>query len=213
MKRIYTYLLLLIPFLLQRCSSVDRQNTADPILEKNKGYVIFPDAIKIMSDWSKENILVVHTLSDASYLHPSNYTFQNARVILSLTHPALLTLDQVEIKLNPCLAKALPEVAADEMQFTYTLLDEAVWDDGSPVTSEDVVFTYKVSKSPLTDNALHKSTCKNLKTIIPDPANPKRFTMVMKRKYVQAVSMVTDFPILSRNFFDPENVLGNFTME
>ena len=213
MKNSYCVLLLLALFFIHSCSNDDRQSSTEKMPEKNSGYVIFPDAAKVMSDWSEQNILVVHTLSDASYLHPANYTFQNARVILSLTHPALLTINQVDIQLNPCLAKALPEVAADETQFTYTLLDEAVWDDGSPVTSEDVVFTFKAAKCPLTDNALHKSTCNNLKTIVPDPANPKRFTMVMKRKYVQAVSMVTDFPILSRKFFDPGNVLGNVAIE
>lgn len=153
-----------------------------------------------MADWSRDNVLVIHTLSDAGYLHPTNYTFQNARLILSLTHPALLTIDQLKMGLAPCMSKELPVVAADEMQFTYTLLDEATWDDGSPVTAEDVIFTFKVAKFPLTDNPLHKSVCENLKTIVADLADPKRFTMVMKTKYVQAVSMVSDFPLLSRSF-------------
>lgn len=213
MKSICKYLLLLLPVLMQGCREKNRAAEETGNVRKNEAFVIFPDAPKLMDDWSRENTLIVHTLSDAGYLHPTNYSFQNARLILSFTHPALLTVDQVQLKLSPCLARSLPVVDADELQFTYTLRDEAVWDDGSPVTTEDVIFTFKTSKCPLTDNPLHKSICNNLKTIIPDAGNPKRFTMVMKKRYVQAISMVTDFPILCRKFFDPENVMGSMTME
>lgn len=212
MKRNFIELFLLL-LLFTACTNSNRQQNDVQSEKKKERYLTFPDETKMMADWSRDNILVVHTLSDAGYLHPSNYTFQNARLILSLTHPALLTTDQLKMGLAPCMSKELPSVAADEMQFTYSLLDEATWDDGSPVTAEDVIFTFKVAKFPLTDNPLHKSVCGNLKTIVADPADPKRFTLVMKTKYVQAVSMVSDFPLLSRGFFDPENVLANYTIE
>lgn len=212
MKRNFIELFLLL-LLFTACTNSNRQQNDVQSEKKTERYLTFPDETKMMADWSRDNILVVHTLSDAGYLHPSNYTFQNARLILSLTHPALLTTDQLKMGLAPCMSKELPSVAADEMQFTYSLLDEATWDDGSPVTAEDVIFTFKVAKFPLTDNPLHKSVCSNLKTIVADPADPKRFTLVMKTKYVQAVSMVSDFPLLSRGFFDPENVLANYTIE
>lgn len=212
MKRNFIELFLLL-LLFTACTNSNRQQNDVQSEKKTERYLTFPDETKMMADWSRDNILVVHTLSDAGYLHPSNYTFQNARLILSLTHPALLTIDQLKMGLAPCMSKELPSIAADEMQFTYSLLDEATWDDGSPVTAEDVIFTFKVAKFPLTDNPLHKSVCSNLKTIVADPADPKRFTLVMKTKYVQAVSMVSDFPLLSRGFFDPENVLANYTIE
>jgi peptide/nickel transport system substrate-binding protein len=212
MKRNFTELFLLL-LLLAACTNSSRQENDEQSEKKKEGYLTFPDETKMMADWSRDNVLVIHTLSDAGYLHPTNYTFQNARLILSLTHPALLTIDQLKMGLAPCMSKELPVVAADEMQFTYSLLDEATWDDGSPVTAEDVIFTFKVAKFPLTDNPLHKSVCENLKTIVADLADPKRFTIVMKTKYVQAVSMVSDFPLLSRSFFDPENVLANYTVE
>lgn len=212
MKRNFIVLFLL-PLLFAACTNSSHRLNEEQQDKSKEVYLTFPDEANMMADWSRDNILVVHTLSDAGYLHPTNYTFQNARLILSLTHPALLTIDQLKMGLAPCMAKELPAVAADEMQFTYSLLDEATWDDGSPVTAEDVIFTFKVAKFPLTDNPLHKSVSVNLKTIVADPADPKRFTMVMKTKYVQAVSMVTDFPLLSRSFFDPENVLGKFTIE
>lgn len=213
MKGFQLKLCLLLSFLLAGCSQNEHQANEELARKKQEGYVTFPDASKMMADWSRENILVVHTLSDAGYLHPTNYTFQNARLILSLTHPALLTVDQRVAGLAPCMAKQLPEISPDELQFTYTLLDEATWDDGSPVTTEDVMFTFKVAKLPLTDNPMHKSVCVNLKTVVPDPLNSRRFTLVMKNKYVQAISMVTDFPLLSRRFFDPENILGPYPVE
>ncbi|MBK9731529.1 MAG: hypothetical protein IPO83_09595 [Chitinophagaceae bacterium] len=213
MKKNYRYFLLLMTFLIQGCSSGNQGKNEALAIKRTDGYAILPDAEVMMDDWSKQNVLVIHALSDPGYIHPANFTFQNAKVILSLTHPTLLTVDLVATKLAPCLAKSLPEVSEDELQYTYTLLDEAVWDDGSAVTSDDVVFTFKASKCPLTDNPQRKSVTDNLKTILQDATNPKKFTMVMKRKYLQAISMVTDFPVLSRHFFDPENNLGQMTIE
>lgn len=166
-----------------------------------------------MPDWSKEDVVINHWLSDPSYLHPANSTFQNARMILQLTQAYLLGIDQMHKGLVPLLAKSLPEVSPDQLQFTYEILSEATWDDGSPVTADDVIFTFKANKCPLTDNPMQKPPLENLKTIIPDPSNPKRFTIVMKRKYIQAISLMTDYPILSRKFFDPKNMLASFSIE
>ena len=54
----------------------------------------------------------------------------------------------------PLLAEKL-EVSKDHKVMTYTLRKEAVWDDGTPITTDDVEFTYqklmdqKVDAAPL----------------------------------------------------------------
>ena len=107
----------------------------------------------------------------------------------------------------------MPEVSADNLEFTYELLDEASWDDGSPLTADDVLFTLKVVKCPLTDNPAQKTLYENVKTFIPDASDPKKFKLVMKKKYIQSVAFLTDMPILSKKFFDPDHKLDDFTLE
>src|SRR6187397_1432270 len=100
-------------------------------------------------------------------------------------------VDQVKQGLKPVLIKSLPEVSADNLEFTYELLDEASWDDGSPLTADDVLFTLKVVKCPLTDNPAQKTLYENVKTFIPDASDPKKFKLVMKKKYIQSVAFLT----------------------
>ncbi|MGV9699469.1 ABC transporter substrate-binding protein [Streptomyces sp. NPDC003470] len=56
------------------------------------------------------------------------------------------------LKLRPALAKALPEVAADGLTYTYTLRDGVEFSDGEPLTAADVVFTYDKILDAKTNN-------------------------------------------------------------
>jgi peptide/nickel transport system substrate-binding protein len=57
-----------------------------------------------------------------------------------------------DLKLRPALAKALPEVADGGRTYTYTLRDGVEFSDGEPLTSADVVFTYRTILDPKTNN-------------------------------------------------------------
>lgn len=57
-----------------------------------------------------------------------------------------------DLQLRPALAKALPEVAADGLTYTYTLRDGVEFSDGEPLTAEDVVFTYQTVLDEKTNN-------------------------------------------------------------
>ncbi|GHD26157.1 ABC transporter substrate-binding protein [Streptomyces galbus] len=56
------------------------------------------------------------------------------------------------LELRPALAKALPEVAADGLTYTYTLRQGVKFSDGEPLTSADVVFTYDKVLDAKTNN-------------------------------------------------------------
>lgn len=56
------------------------------------------------------------------------------------------------LKLRPALAKALPQVSGDGLTYTYTLRDGVKFSDGAPLTSADVVFTYRTILDAKTNN-------------------------------------------------------------
>ncbi|MET8978196.1 ABC transporter substrate-binding protein [Streptomyces sp. NPDC004539] len=57
------------------------------------------------------------------------------------------------LELKPALAKALPEISADGLTYTYTLRDGVKFSDGEQLTAADVVFTYETVLDPKTNNA------------------------------------------------------------
>ncbi|MFJ5262079.1 ABC transporter substrate-binding protein [Streptomyces sp. NPDC088387] len=63
----------------------------------------------------------------------------------------LLALD-ADLKLRPALAKALPEISADGLTYTYALRDGVRFSDGEALTADDVVFTYDTILDARTNN-------------------------------------------------------------
>jgi peptide/nickel transport system substrate-binding protein len=57
-----------------------------------------------------------------------------------------------DLKLRPALAKALPEVGDGGLTYTYTLREGVEFSDGEPLTSADVVFTYRTILDAKTNN-------------------------------------------------------------
>ncbi|MGW5638568.1 ABC transporter substrate-binding protein [Streptomyces sp. NPDC003832] len=58
-----------------------------------------------------------------------------------------------DLELQPALAKALPDIGADGRTYTYTLREGVQFSDGEPLTSADVVFTYRTILDAKTNNS------------------------------------------------------------
>ncbi|MFI6108056.1 ABC transporter substrate-binding protein [Streptomyces sp. NPDC051310] len=57
-----------------------------------------------------------------------------------------------DMKLQPALAAALPEVSADGLTYTYKLRKGVTFSDGKPFSAKDVVFTYRTILDKKTNN-------------------------------------------------------------
>ena len=175
-------------------------------------FVDNPDATDILPEWSKENTVVFHLIGEPDDMHPTNGSSATRSHINQYIHMFLVGTDLIELKGGrPGLVKAMPEVSADELRFTYELREEPRWDNGEPLTIEDVIFTFKANKCPLTNNPHAKPYLENLADIEVDQANPRKFTLVMKRKYIQNIVFLTDYPVLQESVFDKNKTLRNYT--
>lgn len=160
---------------------------------------------------NQNNNLVVHIVNEPDDMHPTNGASAIRAEINLYTHLSLLKVDYETGKLIPCLAKALPQVSQDGLSYTYEIKDYITWDDGSPVTAQDVAFTTKASKCLLTNNPALKSYWDNISEIAIDPTNPKKFTVRMKRPYILNTWFWTDFPIVQETFYDKNRVLAKYS--
>lgn len=71
------------------------------------------------------------------------------QMVMTLIYDSLLGTDD-EFNLQPRLAEELPEISEDGLTITYTLKEGLTWNDGEPLTAEDVVFTYNLMANPAT---------------------------------------------------------------
>ncbi len=175
-------------------------------------YVEVPDATEFKADWSKENTVVFHVIGEPDDMHPTNGNSATRSFLNGYTQHYVVGSDLIELKGGrPDLIKAMPEVSEDELSFTYELRDEPTWDDGTQLTVADVIFTFKANKCPLTNNPHSKPYVENLEEITIDAANPRKFTLKMKKKYIQNVVFLTDYPLLQETYWDPNKTMRKYT--
>lgn len=68
----------------------------------------------------------------------------------------LVTFDE-QLRVVPALAARLPQVSADGLTLTYTLRTGVTFHDGTPLTADDVVFTYRALLDPKTNTTLRSA--------------------------------------------------------
>ncbi|MEM6437355.1 MAG: ABC transporter substrate-binding protein [Cyanobacteria bacterium P01_D01_bin.115] len=84
--------------------------------------------------------IVFSSLGDPKTFNPA--LSQEYPNIFIYTSEGLLTLDGETGDIMPALAESW-EIADDGLTYTYTLREGLQWSDGEPLTSDDVVFTYR----------------------------------------------------------------------
>ncbi|MBI3520765.1 MAG: hypothetical protein HY062_15610 [Bacteroidetes bacterium] len=160
---------------------------------------------------TQNNTLVVHLLSEPDDMHPTNGASAVRAEINLYTNLSLLRVNYKTGELLPCLVKALPVVSSDALSYSYEIKDNITWDDQSPITANDVAFTTKASKCLYTNNPGLKPYWDNIKDVVVDPANNKKFTVVMKRPYILNTWFWTDFPIIQEGFYDKQQTLAKYS--
>lgn len=117
-------------------------------------------AIKAEEFDKRHGRLVVGITQFPSSFHPTINSMMAKTYIMSMTRRPVTVYDR-EWKLVCLLCTELPTIenglakiiktpdGKDGIAVTYTLRPDVFWGDGTPVTSKDVIFTWKVGRHPL----------------------------------------------------------------
>ncbi|MCF8277332.1 MAG: hypothetical protein K9J17_11425 [Flavobacteriales bacterium] len=197
------------------CQEPTLQHTisAKTIEVLNKTYIGNSREYDFLDDWSTENTIVYHVIGEPNDMHPTNGNSGNRSFVNNYIHGFLLTADLVSLNgLQPSLVKRMPTISENQLDFTYELRDEPTWDDGSQLSVDDVVFTLKANRCPLTNNPHSKPFIENLQEIELNPDNPREFTLKMKKHYMHNTSMLMEFPMMQESFWDPNHILRSYTI-
>jgi peptide/nickel transport system substrate-binding protein len=143
--------------------------------------------------------------SDVGALNPLLWNDTPSLIASNMLFDGLLT-STAEGDAAPLLAKSLPTVSADGRTYTFNLRQDATWTDGKPVTSADVVFTYRLMYDPIYKDvpfARRAQAEQNIQSVTaPDP-----YTVVITTKTVYA-PLILQFGLYG---LLPEHVLGQMS--
>jgi peptide/nickel transport system substrate-binding protein len=95
--------------------------------------------------------LIEGTISDIATFNTLNSGDVNSTQMIALMFDGLLSVN-VKGENIPMLASALPTISSDQLTFTFKLRPNLKWNDGQPMTADDVVFTYNLMYSPDTND-------------------------------------------------------------
>lgn len=167
-----------------------------------------------------ENTVLMRLRAEPDRLNPILTTNNYARQIVDHMFMYLITVDPETFEYIPHLAKALPTIEditegpyAGGESYTFELHEEAVWDNGTPVTANDYIFTIKSVLNPLSETARIRPYLSFIKEVKVDPANPKKFTVYTNEKYLLGAEAVSNtVAVLPEYLYDPEGLMKNFTL-
>lgn len=165
-----------------------------------------------------ENVVNVRLETDVETLNPFLTNNANAVQVYTKIFLTLADIDPKTLELKPLLIKNLPvEMPIDSgvfkggFRYEFEILPEVAWDNGQPVTGHDFVFTVKTALLPQNASAIWRGYYADfIGDIVVDAANPKRFSVLAKSRYMLAAETLTGTPILPEYAYDPSGVLKKY---
>ncbi|MEI8135062.1 MAG: ABC transporter substrate-binding protein [bacterium] len=111
-------------------------------------------------------------------------------------------------ELIPWIA-SLPEMSADHLTYTYTINPKAHFNDGHPVTGEDVMFTFKCVMNPVNaETTQSRSVLESVDSVAYVNGDKMKVAFYLNKPYFQMDRVLGGGyePIMPKHIFDPENM-------
>jgi peptide/nickel transport system substrate-binding protein len=144
--------------------------------------------------------------TDVSQLTPYLAADTASSMVAGLLFESLLSCKS-NGEIIPQLAADLPSISADGLTYTFKLRKNLRWSDGTPLTSEDVLFTYSLHWDPKY-RAVNSPRRQDFETHVQGMAAPDPETFVIKTTNVYAPFLVNmGGPGFSMGIV-PKHVLG-----
>jgi peptide/nickel transport system substrate-binding protein len=162
-------------------------------------------ATPVTGDW-----LISHNLSDPEQLNPLTSNDASASEILQNIVESLLTRDPRSLELKPLIASSRPKISADKLSYTFTIRRDVHFQDGRPLTGEDVLFSIKAIKCPLVNAPFQRVYYDSV--IDARLLDPYTIEFKIKEPYFLNESVLGDISVLPRHYYDPADLLKNVSV-
>ncbi len=120
---------------------------------------------------------------------PINMASHDSEILSQTIWENLVEFD-VNGVLRPQLAKALPAISPDKLTYTFDLRDDVMFQNGQPLTSEDVKYSFEYMLDPA-HKASRGSLFNRLSHVETD--GPHRVHVILKTPYAPWTSFLTKF--------------------
>jgi peptide/nickel transport system substrate-binding protein len=159
----------------------------------------------VTGDW-----LVSHILSDPESLNPLTSNDATSSNILGHIFESLLMRDPQTLEIKPTLATQRPQISDDKLTYTFTIRRDAHFQDGQPLSGQDVLFSLKVIKNPWVNAPFRRVYYQSL--VQAELLDDWTIRLVAKEPYFRNESILGGFDILPRHYYDPAGLLSSLSV-
>ncbi len=146
-------------------------------------------------DW-----LIYHLSAEPATLNPITATdAYEGTVNNGKIYETLIERNNETLELEPLLAESW-EVSEDKLKYTFKIREGIKWHDGTPFTSEDVVFSYKSIMNPKVDSPQLRAYFQEIRDVKAIDDLTVEFTYA--RPYFLALEFCGGMPIVPKHIFD-----------
>ncbi len=166
---------------------------------------------------TKETTVTVRQSGDPENLNFILTADANATEIFRLISMPMASFDPSTIGLTPTLLKGMPlatEITEGAYKggtrFDFEILAEAIWDNGSPITAEDFLFTLKTVFNP-NYSSPHRSLASFIRRVEIDENNSKKFS-IYGIKNIIAGPVLSNYELMPKHIYDSKGLLDKYTL-
>jgi peptide/nickel transport system substrate-binding protein len=173
-------------------------------------FIAFIGACKEKGGEQQKNVVIAHISQIPDQLRPVAIELEDKIHIFQFIHSFLLREDLTTNELVPQTLKSIPQYNAEENCYELELNENARFDDGSKITSNDIAFTIKALACQGVLNQ-KKGNFENYERI--EVVNDQSLKFYITNRTVQDVVLLTDYPILQESVYDSASVVADFTFK
>ena len=163
--------------------------------------------------------ITTHLSKSPKGLNPLIYQGANDIIVSGLMIWGFADYNPKTLEFEPIMIEELPEplfVQGGEydgkIRFDMKILPEATWEDGSPVTGDDYLFTVKCIMHPKTNAIRYRAYLENLIDVTVDGRDKKRVSVFMDENNIAGMELISSIPVLQKSVYDKGNTLEEVTI-
>ncbi len=153
----------------------------------------------------RSNSMILHLQDDPAGLNPVNTVGAQTASLHNLIFDHLITLDPKSLELVPQLAASMPEISEDKLSYTFQLRPGLTFADGKPLTSEDVVFSFKALMNPFVSSAPRRAELHNFEDCISQGPETVIFKLIASGPF-NLNRLAINFFVIPKHIYDPLNM-------
>jgi len=138
-----------------------------------------------------------------------------ARQVYKYMYNTLGDYDYQTSELKPVLIEALPAVTSTDSggsRYTMRIKEDAVWEDGTPVTGHDVAWSFKIIFHPGVVIPAVRGSFEDVQDVQVDEEDPKSFTIVTNTKKFLEKDIILNCDLYPKAVYDAAGILDAYSI-